>query len=129
MKGSPLTRISEFNDGLRVERFELTASGVWHSHSTEFPFSHGWCGALEAKQILGSGFTRSVYAIQGEYLVYRRPLPAKVEFLKSSVLAFRDTLAANPSFWNDPAARAAWRDVVQQEARKLVESSLQSLSN
>lgn len=124
-----MTRISEFRDRLRVEWFELAVSGIWNSHSTEFPFSHGWCGALEAKQILGPDFTRSIFAMQGEYLVYRRPLPAKVEFLRSSVLAFRDTLAANPSFWNDPAARAAWRDAVQQQTRKLVGSSLQSISN
>jgi hypothetical protein len=84
-----------------------------------------WVTVKQAAKLLsGDPKPSSIYALLGEYLVYRRPLKSKVEVSLKSVLALRRA-CDDPDFWENPISQDRVKKIVLQGMRKLLESSLQ----
>ena len=86
--------------------------------------SDNWITPKEAVNALENINQRKVYRMLGEFLVYRRPLPARVEISRYSVLDLRQAMN-DPAFWDSPALQKPVKDSVLLAMKKLVASSLQ----
>jgi hypothetical protein len=85
-----------------------------------------WVSIRQAVRLYsGQASIRSVYRLIGdEFLVHRKPLKGRIEVSTDSIYRLR--LATNdPEFWERRDLQEKIRRHVQQEMRKLAESSLQ----
>lgn len=84
-----------------------------------------WIDVKQTAKVLGSTIRpQGIYALLGEFLVYRRPLKKRVEVSLRSAVALRDA-ANDPDFWDNPISQQAIKKTVEQAMRKLLESALQ----
>lgn len=84
-----------------------------------------WLSIREAAKVL-SVSPRSLYPYLGVYLVYRKPLKAKVEVSLRSVRAFRQA-ANDPEFWDRGDLRTRLQRAVQEQMDKLAAGALQGV--
>jgi hypothetical protein len=87
---------------------------------------HDWINIKQARSVLGPSMSStSIYRmIREEFLVYRRPLPCRMEVTLGSVLAFRRAVN-DPEFWDTPRLQEAVKRSVRESMSKLAEQSLQ----
>lgn len=88
-------------------------------HETEH-----WISVKQAAALLGGSSTRSVSRLLGVYLVYRRPLPSRVQVSLRSALLLKKAIH-DPEFWETPTFQKPIKEQVKREMESLVAMALQ----
>src|SRR5258708_1804608 len=83
-----------------------------------------WISIREAAELLGIDKHKNLYPFLGEYLVYRRPLPARVIVSLKSALDFKQA-AQDPDFWDNPILKERLKATVKKTMETLLASSLE----
>lgn len=83
-----------------------------------------WISVKQAAKLLGDASTRSVSRLLGVYLVYRRPLPSRVQVSLRSALALQQAIH-DPEFWETPSFQKPIKETVRKEMDRLLALALQ----
>jgi len=83
-----------------------------------------WITVKQAAKLLGNASTRSVSRLLGVFLVYRRPLPSRVQVSLRSALALQRAIH-DPEFWETTAFQKPIKEAVRKEMDRLVALALQ----
>src|SRR5260370_29569108 len=82
-----------------------------------------WISIREAAELLGIDKHKNLYPFLGEYLVYRRPLPARVIVSLKSALDFKQA-AQDPDFWDNPVLKERLKVNMKKTMESLAPRSL-----
>jgi len=103
---------------------EHVGCGVFRLRPDDGGDQGDWITVKDAGALLrGLCSHRTLYPLLGEFLVYRRPLPAKVVVSKRSVLALKAAMQSG-DFGSNRDARAELRRAVEKEMARIIESSI-----
>lgn len=83
-----------------------------------------WISVKQAAKLLGNTSSRSVTRLLGVFLVYRRPLPSRVQVSLRSALALQRAIH-DPEFWETGRLQKPIKEAVRKEMDRLVAIALQ----
>jgi hypothetical protein len=86
-----------------------------------------WITIRQAAEFLDIHRHNNLYPFLGEYLVYRRPLPARIIVSLKSALAFKQA-TQDPDFWENPALKERLKENVKKTMATLAARPPDSVS-
>ena len=82
-----------------------------------------WITIRQAAEVIGQVDRKSVYRLLGEFLVYRRPLRAKILVSLRSALALKQA-TQDAEFWERPERQQRVRDQVRKAMEGMARQAL-----